>query len=58
MNTCQTSIKDRYIIKALLKTPPRYYPDNGDHHSGSHRTELLRQEGKLIRQNKGSPKYV
>ena len=25
MNTCQTSIKTRYINIALLKTPPRYY---------------------------------
>ena len=46
--------KDRYIIIALLKTPPRYYRQCKKHHSGSQRTEL---EGNLIRQNKGSPKY-
>ena len=42
--------KDRYIIIALLKTPPRYYRQyTQETHSGSHRTEL---EGNLIRQNK------
>ena len=49
--------KDGHIIIALLKTPPLYYRQYKKHHthSGSQRTEL---EGKLIRQNKGSPKYV
>ena len=32
--------KGRYIIIALLKTPPRYYRQYRKHHSGSQRTEL------------------
>ena len=28
--------KDRCIIIALLKTPPRYYRQHKIHHSGSH----------------------
>ena len=31
---------DRYIIIALLKTPPRYIQTTREHHSGSHRTEV------------------
>ena len=48
--------KNRYIIITLLKTPPWYYTDNIRDTSGSHRTE--QEGGKLIRHNKGSPKYV
>ena len=48
--------KDRYIIITLLKTPPRYYSQYREHLESKYRTE---QEGrKLIRHNKGSPKYV
>ena len=32
--------KDRYIIVALLKTPPRYYSQYKKHHGGFQRTEL------------------
>ena len=47
--------KDRYIIITLLKTPPRYYRQYREHLESKYRTE---QEGrKLIRHNKGSPRY-
>ena len=47
--------KDQYVIIALLKTPPGYY------RQCENTTVVpceLNQEGKLIRPNKGSPKYV
>ena len=36
--------KDRHIIVALLKTPPWYYTDNGEHHASS-LTGLNKREG-------------
>ena len=47
--------KDRYIILALLKTPPLYYRQCEN--TTVDPSELI-YEGKLIRQNKGSPQYV
>ena len=47
--------KDQYVIIALLKTPPGYY------RQCENTTVVpceLNQEGKLIRPNKGSLKYV
>ena len=44
MNTCQTSIKDRYIIIVLLKPPSWVLPGYQtirDHHIGSS-TELMK----------------
>ena len=40
--------KDRCIIIALMKTPPRYYRQYKRHHSGS---SELNYEGDLIRHN-------
>ena len=40
--------KDRYIISALLKTPPRYYTDNREHLQSTYQTE---QEGALVKHN-------
>ena len=47
--------EDRYIIIALLKTPPLYYRQC---ENTTVDPSELNYEGKLIRQNKGSPQYV
>ena len=39
MNTCQTSVKDRYIIVALLTPTPWVLPDNTRSPQGSHRAD-------------------
>ena len=40
--------KDRYIIIALLKTPPRYYSQYREHLESKYQTE---QEGALVKHN-------
>ena len=47
--------KDLYIVIVLLKTPPWYYRQC---ENTTVVPSELNKEGKLIRQNKGSPKYV
>ena len=40
--------KDRYIIRTLLKTPPRYYSQYREHIESIYRTE---QEGAPVKHN-------
>ena len=40
--------KDRYIIRTLLKTPPRYYSQYREHLESTYRTE---QEGAPVKHN-------
>ena len=55
MNTCQTSIKTDILFSAAVT----HIPSLSDRHEiiVSSPTEL-NYEGNLIRQNKGSPKFV
>ena len=55
MNTCQTSIKTDILFSAAETHIPGLSGGHKITTGGSQRTEL---EGNLIRQNKGSPKYV
>ena len=57
INTYQTSIKTDILFSAAVTHIPGLSRQTQDHHIGSQRTELD-YEGNLIRQNKGSPKYV
>ena len=55
MNTCQTSIKTDILFSAAVTHIPGL---SGGHKITTVVPSELNSEGTLIRQNKGSPKYV